>query len=233
MGFYLISFRYNSAVFEAITANEYYVFVVSSNFFDGAPWNQSAVSDPTFIGNGWTISPGDVNHRLNNFQRNMTNTKKMSTNASVISTYSNAYLTNQADLLMVSYDLPDKATNSSLLGYTGASPAMSPYGDSRSGGHTNYWLCQDYPTPFSWRCNTNQLDSSNWTFLSHGAEYFLSEQTDEQCELLFSHTIMTIVIICNLIKAIVMLATCLPSRKQPLVTTGYVASGIAVFLKIS
>lgn len=86
---------------------------------------------------------------------------------------------------------------------------MSLYGDSRSGGHTNAWLCHDYRIGYNGGCDTSQFDPTHWTFLGRGAEYFLSEQTDEQCELLFSHTIMIIVIICNLIKAAVMVATCL------------------------
>lgn len=52
----------------------------------------------------WAISPDDVNNRLDNFQREITKTERMNTVASVIATYSNGYLTNQADLLMVSHD---------------------------------------------------------------------------------------------------------------------------------
>lgn len=100
MGFDLILSRYNSAVFRSITANEYYV---SSNFFDGVPWNRTAIM-PTSIGYGWMISSDDINHQLDNFQRKVTKTERMATNASVIAMYNNAYLTNRAGLLMASFD---------------------------------------------------------------------------------------------------------------------------------
>ena len=220
--------RYNSAIFEAVSANEYYVFIVSSNFFNGAQWNQNMLSKPNFIGMGWPISQVDVNRRLKNFQQNITRTERLDTNASAIATYSNPYLTNRGDLLMISHALPDNRTNSSLLAYTGGSPAMSRYGDSRSGGHTNYWICSDHDkNDIAWLCDPNSQDPSSWTVLRYGAEYFLSEQTEEHCELLFSQGIMIVVIICNLIKAVVMVATVRTSWTQPLVTTGCVVPMLA------
>lgn len=215
--------RYNSAVFEAITANEYYVFIVGPDFFDGAPWSEKIVSSPTFIGMNIGFDEADINRRLNSFQQKTLNVQRLDSNASIIAEYSNAYLTNRGDVLMVAQPKPTDS-NSSLLGYTGASPSMSKYGDSRSGGHTNYWLCGDAETKdtqtMTWTCDPSKLNANDWTIFGYAPEYFLSELTDEHCELLFSRNIMIVVIICNVIKLLVMGSALLGAARQPLVTFG-------------
>lgn len=172
----------------------------------------------------WDVDEADINRRLVGFQKNITKVQRINSNASVISTYANAYLTNRADLLMVANPKSSDG-NSSLLSYTGASPSMSKYGDQRSGGHTNYWLCADVSTSradtMTWTCDPSKLNPSDWTVFSYAPEYFLSALTEEHCELLFSRNIMIVVIICNVIKLVVMIAALVGAAKQPLATFGY------------
>lgn len=213
--------RYNSAIFEAIEANEYYIFIVSPEFFEGAAWSEDIASRPNFIGMEWETDAADVDNRLMKFQQNVTTVDRYDSITPVIQTYGNAYLTNRGDLLMVAKPKASDG-NSSLLGYTGASPSMSKYGDARSGGHTNYWLCNDLPlrATMAWTCNTDKLHASNWTLFSYKPEYFLSQETDEHCELLFSRNIMIVVIVCNAIKMLVMIAALKGATRNPLVTFG-------------
>ncbi|KAI9789333.1 MAG: hypothetical protein M1816_006222 [Peltula sp. TS41687] len=209
---------WNSAIFDAISANEYYVFVVSSNFFEGARWNQTG-----------TRADG-VDWRLNNFQQNVTRTERMD-NASAIAVYGKSYLTDRADILMVSYDLPDQKTNSSLLYYQLEDLPTGLYGDSRDAEEGHRWLCDGHDaTVLSTSCDINRLEPSNLKFHGHAAKYFLSEQTDEQCELLFSKVIMIVVITCNCVKVVAMVGSLFVPQGNPLVTTGDAA---ASFLDLS
>ncbi|KAL9622901.1 MAG: hypothetical protein Q9160_002827 [Pyrenula sp. 1 TL-2023] len=173
----------------------------------------------------WDIDVADVDNRLMKFQQNATKVDRFDSVAPVIQTYGNAFLTNRGDVVMVTQPKADDS-NSSLLGYTGASPSMSKYGDARSGGHTNYWLCNDLPVSanIAWTCNTDKLHASNWTLFSYKPEYFLSQETEEHCELLFSRNIMIVVIICNAIKMLVMIAALKGAAKNPLVTFGDAAA---------
>ena len=171
---------------------------------------------------GWHVSKEDVISRLANFQKNATRTQQLSP-AAAITIYNNAYLTNRGDLLMVVENKTD--SESSFLGFTGASPSMSRYGDARSGGHTNYWMCSDVSNTGRsaqsvWTCDTSELDPKTWTVARWKPEYLLSEETDEHCELLLSEPIMIIVIICNALKLIAMLTTLSFGLRAPFVTFG-------------
>ncbi|KAL9106846.1 MAG: hypothetical protein Q9227_008179 [Pyrenula ochraceoflavens] len=218
---------YNSVVFEAISANEYYVFFVTPEFLQGSAWNDTIIEKPTFIGMGWDIEKSDVESRLRNFQQNVTQTQQIDL-ADTLAIYSNAFLTNRGDLLMVVANNTSKL-NSSVLGYTAASPQMSRYGDERSGGHTNYWMCSDIQTTDgtgaeTWTCDPSKLSANDWTVLGHRPEYFLSAETDEKCQLLMSEAIMIIVIICNACKVFAMMVTLLSGFRNPLVTVGDAAA---------
>lgn len=86
------------------------------------------------------------------------------------------------------------------------------------------WMCV-----WTSSCNSNNLASNanTWTVIlwSNGeldlaVQYCLSEPMEEHCQMQFSVTIMSIVIICNLLKAVCMLLALIRQRSQPLVTLG-------------
>ena len=74
-------------------------------------------------------------------------------------------------------------------------------------------------------CDVGNIDPKNWTiadaeFKPYPVQYCYSRPVAERCKLQFSLAIMSIVIVCNLVKMMCMLLMLLHQRSKPLVTLG-------------
>ena len=219
----LIISRYNSAVFEALSTNEYNVFVVTEGFLSGAPWISNTVR-PT---DQYSADVGPRNNLLQYYEAPVPihtvqylqdNVKALEhlDKASCMKAYRNHLVSDRRNVLAVTSSPPVNSSN--LLDVLSAGPntAFDP----------TRWICSllpEYGTkPPVIPCDVNvalqHVDS--WTLGDKTVEYCLSERVDEHCQLQFSQTIMIVVIVCNFLKVCCMLSAIFGHLGESLVTTG-------------
>ncbi len=208
---------YNSVVFSTLSARSYTVFVVTSDFLSGAPF-----ANPTDFGSDFGYSvPLDKFAAIENIRRNISVSKQNQSNSEwweeLDSTkcreaYRPSIISDRSDVLVV---VSTNSTGNSLLRYleeTGRS--------SRS--------CDD------WDCEVLGSDAcegmcANTDYLHyHPIDHCLSRRPAGKCQLQFSLPIMSIVMICNLTKAVCMLLTIRHRFATPILTLG---DAVASFLK--
>ena len=227
---------YNSAVFSALSTREYDAFLVTSDFFNGAPFNITEAR-------GWAEDlPSYWQDKLQSYSKNQTSFVKLE-NEKCVDTYTAPIISTHSDLLLVSSDL--HATNSLLSSLIAEeSPLIDDahleplvrHVTENSTICTLGLICNDagavtnpqnlsFITSDVLRQNHNHVDGT-FPGLSY-IDSCLSKSVAEHCKLQFSVAIMIVVIICNLIKTVCMTTILWKQDPEPLVTLG---DAIASFL---
>lgn len=233
---------YNSTVFATLSTQEYSVFLVSSDFPTGAPFNVTpgSIFDS---GSGPSLQPAEASTILHNYQHNISSLTKWD-NEECIKVYTSSFISTHSDVLLVSTNL--NSTNSFLIAMTDRDSPVLP-----SGYLSNQWMCampnsvgvlecqskNPAPDPHNWTVHI-QLDDpykdDGSTIGDHlsidqtTVQYCLSQPVKEQCKAQFSLGIMITVLICNLIKVICMSIIVWKQDPEPLVTFG---DAVASFLE--
>lgn len=197
---------YNSAVFSTLSAQEYSVLSVTSEFLSGAPFNTTEAMELPYRMYGTTIGLNEDTQRVTRAAKNMrTNLHQLERleNKDCIKIYSERIISTRSDVLLVS---SYKNDTNAVLDYW---QTQTPHFHDTS---TYYppWPC-DYPSSFFLEKTNRTCDigkkvkeASTWHMNGRPIEYCLSKPVEEYCRLQFSVGIMTIVICCNLVKIIVM-----------------------------
>lgn len=219
---------YNSAVFSSLCTREYNVFLVSSDFLDGAPFNAS-----------WT-DVWNLTNNLQDYQNNQVSLQKLGNKACVeiytapvVSTYSDLILVSNYSDSNNSLLFTDPSQDSQLVtgsyqssGYCSL-PLLSncdPSGAMTGGQEWSIDIWQNETiADYGWSIEVSQVPMINRTSI----QYCLSKPVKEHCKLQFSLAIMIVVIICNLTKTICMGIIAWKQDSEPLVTLG---DAIASFL---
>lgn len=214
--------RYNSAVFEALSANEYHVLVVTEGFLTGAPWSNGSynwLSEaylPSYMAKR-PLPAYDSPVPVATVKRLQDNIKALERldNAACMKAYQSRLLSDRRNLLAVTSAKPVNSSN--LLNVMLELPNSDPTG----------WICSFLPgraNPGGTRiaCDVNLAvqHADSWKVGGEAIEYCLSETVQEHCKLQFSKTIMVVVIVCNLAKLCCMLSAILKQSGESLVTTG-------------
>ena len=233
---------YNSAVFSSLCSRQYNVFLVSSEFIDGAPFNLSTL---TYDSNFLDLS--SATNILQDYQNNQTSLVKLE-NKDCVEVYEAPIVSANSDLILVSTH--SNATNSLL--YYDLDQASQLLIDSKGfSGYCSLPLLkncdlsglangQGWSIHVDDEDNVNDEDGVDYvegvgenTFLTTSIanetriQYCLSKRVEEHCKLQFSLAIMIVVIMCNLIKTICMSIIAWKQDPEPLVTLG---DAIASFL---
>lgn len=215
--------RYNSAVFEALSANEYNVLVVTEGFLTGAPWSNGSYNGlseaylPSYMAKR-PLPAYDSPVRVATVKRLQDNIKALERldNAACMKAYQSRLLSDRRNLLAVTSAKPVNSSN--LLNVM----LELPNGNDPTG-----WICLFLPARTNKRgrlitCDVNLAvqHADSWKVGGEAIEYCLSETVEEHCKLQFSKIIMVVVIVCNLVKVCCMLSAILKQFGESLVTTG-------------
>ena len=209
---------YNSAVFSTLSTRGYSVFIVASDFVNGATFNVGQTYDSTSVDTSWLVP---WQQRLQKYQADQGLLLKLD-NEACIKQYQESFISTNADLVVVT-----EATNStnSLIGFVekAISGIVVHPKDRRS------WMCN---TPFDKPCTVSPAaNKSDWSIATaptgdlssistNSVQYCLSQKVPEHCKLQFSMAIMIVVIICNIVKAGCMGLVAWKKSPEPLVTLG-------------
>lgn len=225
---------YNSAFFSSLCSRRYNVFLVSSEFLDGAPFN---ASNMTYWSN-YLYDPGrpyiNATNVLQDYQNNQTSLIKLE-NKECVEVYEAQVVSANSDLILVS---TYSNSNNSLLYYE-----LGQDSQLLSDSENYYNSCS---LPLLRDCDLSGLtngqdwsidvdyegepgDFTSWDFSTNETriQYCLSRRVEEHCRLQFSLVIMIVVIMCNLIKTVCMSIIAWKQDSEPLVTLG---DAIASFL---
>jgi hypothetical protein len=237
------AYSYNSAIFETLAANQYHASVVTEGFLTGG----SIATDLDATGYG-DNSLRDPSYLAALQQKLMSQPERFKTlsNEECINKYSGSFITDAADVIGITKDALDSITNTTVWVYSTLQEVQvingawlyhadiqnsagviipTPRGDF-SVGHL--LICADHvreQEDSSWTekyCSINDIsrNSTSWSVFGKSISYCLSEIRPEQCQLQFSITILWVVIVFNLIKALSMLWILFRLRDHPLVTLG-------------
>ena len=169
----------------------------------------------------YSLTPMEVAD-IKELQSNVTISKQDSTVWEEISprkcreTYRTEILSDRSDVLAVS---SAKSPFGSLLHYINRNSTAR----IKEGQKSDYWTCID---SLGMQCRNSTSDY--FQIFGYPIDYCLSRKRVGNCQLQFSLTIMIIVIICNLTKAVCMLLTLRHRFTTPLLTLG---DAVASFLK--
>ena len=215
--------RYNSAVFEALSANEYNVLIVTEGFLSGAPWSHGSDLSTVYGYAPELLDTPPLPHynspaRTAIVQRLQDNVRALEQldNAACMKAYQNRLLSARRNLLAVTSTKPLNSSN--LINVLSEVP----------GSHSdpNGWICSFLPgqivNDVRITCDINLAvqHANSWSLGGYNIEYCLSEVVEEHCKLQFSKTIMIVVTVCNLLKVCCMLSAILWQSEESLVTTG-------------
>ena len=213
---------YNSAIFASLSSREFNVFVVSSDFPDGAPFNASIYGtnsqDPS-------TSPA---RSLQEYQKNQKALSKLE-NEACRNIYGASLIAANADVILVT---STENSTDSLFGVE-----IEETSNLVSRAHDGFHSDSDFFSDCVPDQAQNPLKScitpstAEWSipfiFSSSSPEtqqlsiqYCLSQPVPEQCKLQFSLAIMIVVIICNIVKAVCMGLIAWKGDPEPLVTLG-------------
>lgn len=208
---------WNSAVFSSLCSREYSIFVVSKEWMGGAPIIYSMRER-----NGLSLHELDFS-LLGKYQENQTSLTKVE-NKACLDAYSSPFISAYSDLILVSNY--SNATNS-LVGYDTGQGLSLLYGERSSffvllmAGRSSLVLPMRFLPILT-------IGRSTLSTIEVTVDYCLAHRVQEHCKLQFSVTIMIVVIVCNLVKAICMGVIAWKQDQQPLVTLG---DAIASFLR--
>lgn len=208
--------RFNSAVFEGLSANEYNVLVVTEGFLSGGAWShgngppiRKNHSAPIYQLPQYT-SPAPI-ATVQRLQDNVTALDRLD-NAACMKAYSKPLLSDRRNLLAVTSAKP--INSSHLLDVMSKTPI--------SRNDPTGWICSFLPGYANPPCDVNLAvqHADSWKVADKPIKYCLSERVQEHCKLQFSNTIMFVVIACNLLKVCCMSSAILRRSGEALVTTG-------------
>lgn len=215
---------YNSAVFSTLSTQQFSVYLVTSEFLDGAPFNSSLATNDVFDLDISSLLPSqNLQDTLQDTLRDTLQDYKANHSFArlefkeCVETYSAPIISTNSDLMLVSNSSDDSNANNSLVWYH--EDAYSPLFYYGASVFCFLGLCDP----------TGAVNSSyyNGATTDPGFDYCLSKRVGEHCKLQFSLTIMTVVIVCNLIKTVCMAMISWKQDPEPLVTLG---DAIASFL---
>lgn len=230
---------YNSAVFSTLSVQKYQVYIVSSDFIDGAAFD---IPDghAVFLGTGTAsaIPTAQAQATLLRYQQNLSSLRTLE-NPECIKAYRQAIQSSYTDVVLVSS--ATNAGNSLIDIYFDVGPSSSSLDlDTLV---TNSWMCDD-PTSSS-SCDFSSLadNAQYWNVTCPGLQnpadfsegnvtapiqYCLTRPREAQCKLELSLAIILIVVVCNLVKAFCIGFVAWEKNTNPLVTVG---DAIASFLR--
>ena len=198
---------YNSTIFSTLASQEYAVFAASPDLIDNPAHNWSTTLQ----------SPGEQvpNYTLQNF-RNASSWERLENDA-CIKAYSQTFVSGHGDLPTISSDI-----NASMLiqnvayAYPETFNMYIPQDD---------WIFHAYPQLDDYDTNYILQRAAKWVVSDdrsdlYTVQYCLSEHVEERCRVQFSIVIMSISMLCNLVKSLCMLLTLRLQYFQPLVTPG-------------
>ena len=214
---------YNSAVFSSLCTVQYNVFLVSSEFLDGAPFNAY-----------WMIP--DAGELLQDYQNNQTSLVKLE-NKECVEVYTAPIISTNSDLILVS---TYSGSNNSVLYYDYSQDSQLLLDSYPTFGGCSFPVLRncDPSTVIAngqnWSIDVADIQGETSYIIpvdppvnETSIQYCLSKRVEEHCKLQFSLVIMIVVIICNLIKTICMSIIAWKQDSEPLVTLG---DAIASFL---
>ena len=215
---------YNSAVFSTLSGQRVDVFLVTSEFLDGAPFNVSGIYPGYNTIQQETALQDSLQVDLQDHKKNNSFVKLESKEC--VDTYSAPIISTNSDLILIS-DCPD--AGNSLIWYD--QDVNSPLID----GPGRSLLCDRglclQPGNLSFNISELGWRSGNYSVSGPApvcsVDYCLSKRVRENCKLQFSLTIMIVVIVCNTMKAVCMAMISWKQGPEPLVTLG---DAIASFL---
>lgn len=196
---------YNSAIFSTLSSQEYTVYRASDGLVSGNGTNWAA----TIPGNGLNLA--EVSQNTSHWQN--------LTKEGCIKAYGQSFVSARSDVLVIQPN------------YTGQQP-LTMVGDHTSAIVSTgmwklpyAWLCSDYESlrgSMGVDCDLKGLSRrySDWTLNTIPVQYCLSKRVEEHCRLQLSLPIMSIVMICNLTKALCMCFVLRHRKAPPLVTIG-------------
>ena len=217
---------YNSAVFSTLSSQRIGVYVVTSDFLDGAPFSHGTSASAYYPS---LLPAQDLHDPPDGFQDTLRDfVQDYKTNHSIakieskecVDTYSAPLITTNSDLVLVLDSGYQNANDSLIWAHQNLYSPLFYYGVSV--------LC------FPAFCIGPEA-VTGLQDLSFGMEdgttawvdYCVSRVVGEHCKLQFSLTIMIVVIVCNMIKTVCMAMILWKQDPEPLVTLG---DAIASFL---
>lgn len=218
-------------VFTSISSNQYYIAAVNDAFTKAGPLNisVSAHSDTDF----------DTQSILASLHKAAaSNSLEKLDNAACIQAYANAFQYSRSNLLLVTVDENSTAgADYSNLYYVNYATfeGVAPGSGSVSCGttvDTFGWICPASICANTCKDRYQELlpSAPSWSPLTapRPVSYCLSQRTSEHCKLHFSVDLITVVIVFNILKALLMCYAVFGISEEPLMTLG---DGISSFLR--
>ena len=231
-------FRYNSAVYTSLGANEFYVVLVTSDHFEpgayantswlghtGQLWQSRNTTTGKQYGDiGYQTDSHDIQLFNNMLEGHNTDPQSYEdlTLSQCINRYNTDFVPDHRNLFLITNYTSNAKYNDTLLSVGVVFPVLGPSPPSR-------WMCSYY-LQNSIRCDFNVLTTRvagghPWMVdagRGEGAEISRckSEKVAERCSVKFLPGIMMAVICCNLVKACCMIMAVVRSREPTLVTLG-------------
>lgn len=203
-----IFLRWNSGIFDQLTANDYIAVLVTEKFLQGGNWTSYAMYDP----------------QIHSLQNNKT-LDRFDNDACIRAYSSSPFVAHRKNLLLVSDAVND--TNTVLqVRYAGIEGTGTHYEwmceSSTTGNLDKNGIC--YPNVViqhaaDWQPFLGEL-SENGVTSPGRVQYCLSERTIPTFQLGISSDILIAVLICNAVKIACFIATIWIGKTDPLVTTG-------------
>ncbi|KAF8532068.1 hypothetical protein BDD12DRAFT_766134 [Trichophaea hybrida] len=214
------SWRYNSAVFSTLSASNYAVAVTSGNIL-----SSSSVLPVVY----WDINGTYINPAQYTLLHNYTSTPLLHNYQSMLNNYTNWTKLAVPDCINT-YDANFLSTNRNLIilmhSEDNINGLLSGMEITISTGEPQGWIgCpENYNSNQCYKLESVVSDirnGGNWTIGQYGVvKECWTETIEEQCKLQFSTTILSIVIICNFVKALCMLLVFFQRDFYPLATIG-------------
>ena len=243
-------FRYNSAVYTSLAANDFVAIAVASNHFEpGAYRNTSRIS---FSGVRWVLRNtktgkeyGEIGYQADSHEIQLFNSMLEGrdtgarsyedlTRSQCANLYSAEFVSSHRNLFLITNYTSNVRYNNTILVYWFVEHRTTV---------PSYLLCSFYEGTLPSRCDPNEMASRvasgfPWRVMFLDDETTgktaevtgcKSERVAERCKVQFSLGIMIAVICCNLVKACCMVMASVRSREPTLVTLG---DAIDSFLRI-
>lgn len=213
-------YRFNSAVFGVTSGNSYWIAAVTEKFGQEARFNGTDIQLSDLDNPLLSIQDRNYFRAMQERVRAKRSTLEvLGGSEACLKEYQNPKLNKRGNLLIV---------------YTGNTSQFSPHAsypiiDGPVKNDPLFWICghrDDFAVPV---CDTSQIlkqveEGEPWTIMDNSVKWCLSETFDEECRLQFSTSIMSVVIVCNALKAMAMALTLFLLSENPLATIGDAAA---------
>ncbi|KAK2757885.1 hypothetical protein FQN54_004291 [Arachnomyces sp. PD_36] len=209
---------FNSAVFSVTSGNSYWRAVVTQKFAQDAQLNGTNIQ---FVDFSSATEQGkeDFMHMRERIRAGNSTLEVLESPEACIKEYRNALLSKRGNLFIVT----DGTTNE-------FAPKKSyPIKERQVPMDPLYWICDHYEDRQIPACDVDgilqQVEKGQpWMIGDNSVKWCLSETFNEECRLQFFPSIMTVVIACNAVKAVVMVLTLFMLLEDPLATIGDAAA---------